>query len=73
MPLSFLEYLNWAELDGPDADFVHDIKHDKWLPGVTTWDQLETYLITRGSDSAVREVAKSVWTDYERVRLTGVV
>jgi hypothetical protein len=65
MGFSFREYIRRRRVtDGPVGDFVEDAKTDRGLPDAASWDQLDTYLITRGADSGVRQAGYAVWRSY---------
>ena len=65
--LSFTNYLKKRRItETPAGDFVADAKMDQKMPDVTSWDQLDTYLLARGMrDDDRREAARTVWRGYQ--------
>jgi hypothetical protein len=64
--LTFLEYVRARRLtDSPAGDFVADARADSQMPDATTWDQLRTYLVTRGAISDAIKAARAVWRGYQ--------
>jgi putative DNA primase/helicase len=65
LPISFKEYLQQRRLtDTPNGTFVEDAQHDRMLPDVRTWEQLESYLRGRGACDGALAAGRSVWGQY---------
>jgi len=65
MGLSFKEYVSKRRLtDTPAGDFVRDARADRALPDAESWEQLHTYLITKGAIPEAIAAARVVWRSY---------
>jgi hypothetical protein len=63
---TFAEYLKGRRIaDNAAGDFVTDAKDDSRMSEFTSWDQLETYLITRSAIPDAITAAKVVWAGYQ--------
>lgn len=63
--MNFAEFLKARpETDDAAGDFVADAKGDSGVPDVTSWDHLETYLVTQSAIPEAIAAAQVVWAEY---------
>lgn len=65
--LTFRQFLaRSVARDNPRGDLIQDLKADRQLPEITSYQQLASYLNTRLADGAARIAALRYWREYER-------
>lgn len=64
--MTFDEYLaNRQARDNPQGDFVLDARGDARMADMKSWDQLRTYLFSRGACQEAIDAGKLVWRSYQ--------
>jgi uncharacterized protein YozE (UPF0346 family) len=64
--MTFKEYLVTRQVNNNiQGDFVNDAKSDSKFPDVTTWPELNRYLLQRNAYFVAIEAARLVWSAYQ--------
>ena len=69
--MTFAEYLKKCRAgDNTRGDLVADLRHDKRLPAIAHWHQLQGYLLARRAAPNVVLAARQLWRGYLRAQRT---
>jgi hypothetical protein len=66
-PKTFIQFLKaYQRQPGAEGNFARQALRAKTFPAVTSWPQLQHYLMTNGGgDRVTMRAAETVWTAYE--------